>query len=151
MEVGIAGDEAAGEGPGAGVGGEAGADGVGGDIRAGRGEGALLALVGAQDVIVRLMLPAVGCEQWREVLAQETAGGALVGGEGNAEPDEVEVVGHQRVDRTKEVLAEGGVQGDLAEFAVKVESKPVGAAVGDGVGPEDEGVGAVVFGGKAGR
>lgn len=55
----------------------------------------------------------------------------------------MKVVRHQTVDRTEELFACGDVEDDFAECGVKVVVEPALLTVGNGQGPENDGVGLV--------
>ncbi len=65
----------------------------------------------SQHVVVRLALPIGRGKVWTELFAQKLDRDALIGiSIGQAEPDEMRVIGHQDVDRAREFVASAGVK-----------------------------------------
>lgn len=85
-----------------------------------RGEGVAAALVLAQDVIVRLMLPLPLLSQCRSKLPpQKPHRVELVRLAAQAHPHEMQVIGHEAIRGTKEPLAHCGMEQQLTEVRVK--------------------------------
>jgi hypothetical protein len=68
-----------------------------------------------------------------------------------SEPDEVRVIRHEHVSRTKQIVARAGVKENVPPVIVKGGLEPAGRAVFDGGRPEDEGAAAVGLGREAGK
>ena len=70
---------------------------------------------------------------------------SLVGGKLDSKPEEMDVVGHQDVGGTEELLSRSGVQEQFTEESVEGGIEPVGGAALEGNRPEHGGEAAVMF------
>jgi hypothetical protein len=104
------------------------------------GEGVAPPLFGSEDVIVRLMLKASISEFWFQVTAQEGNPVSLVGVAAKSHPNEMNVIGHQDVNGTKQSFSRAGVEQQLAETRMESVVKPAGAPACNGHSPQDDGI-----------
>lgn len=94
-------------------------------VKAKAGKSIASAFFLAQNVIMWLMLPfAATAQRWFEVCAQKLYGVELVTFPAHSHPNEMQMVRHQAVGRTKEPFPHGCVQHQFAKPGVKCQRQP---------------------------
>jgi hypothetical protein len=122
------------------------------DVEAGSGERAAGAVLFAEDAVVRLLLQVELDPVWRaarefglEVFPQETHRVALVRAQLETQPKKVDVIGHDNVSGTEQLLSRRRVEQQLPEAGVEERVQPTGSASLERDRPKDGGESAVTL------
>jgi hypothetical protein len=98
-----------------------------------------------QHFILRLGLKLCGRQLRLHVSAEKSHAINLIGVVPQTQPDQMQVVGHQAVNRAKQFLARSRVQQQFAKPLMKVRGQPTFRPVENRQGPEHSGVGLIMF------
>ncbi len=102
-------------------------------------------LLGAQDMIEGLALPAGRLELVAQIAPKELDGDSLIRVRRDPSPKQVRVVGHQYVGRADEPVTRRSVNKDKLPGLVELGCEPSGCTVLDGEGPKNDSRAPVVF------
>ena len=105
-------------------------------------------LVLPQDVVIGLLLQLVRgrarvTQDWIEMLSKELARLALIGVRPDPHPQQMNVVRHETIGRTKNVVTRGSVEQRFTEAEMKLPGQPAFSTRIDGHRPMDRGVAAI--------
>ena len=98
---------------------------------------ACFAFVNCDNVVMSLTLPLSGGKERGELFSEEFCRTKLVRFWGLPDPKQVEVVGHQAIDRRRELIAGAGVAQELTELCVKCLAERQRLPVLGGMRPKD--------------
>ena len=149
MQPGITGHDCPAKGPRHGFLYQFGADRIREDVKADFGKGVPFPFFFAQDVIMCLMLKAMRSQRRSEMFAQEFHAIALVRIQTQPHPEQVDVVGHQAINRAEQTFTGGGVKHDFSELRMKPFVQPAHAAQSNGHCPVDDRVTLIIFAGQS--
>lgn len=122
------------------------ADGVGQDVEIGPGKNVPLPFLLAQNVVMRLMLPFPTITQSGSKFGSEKLHRVeLIATAPHPHPEKVQVVGHQAVRRTPYVVADRGMEHQLAESVVKSRRQLTAGPLFERKGPEDDGAALIMM------
>ena len=121
------------------------------NVIADTGERITVALLFLQHMIVRLMLEYRGRKPRFEMCAQESHPVTLVGIQTQSHPDQMQVVRHQTISRTKQSLTRGSVQKQFTKRGVKCVLQPPLMAMRNRQRPMHDGIALIILARQAGK